>query len=121
MRTFILILALIFSGSVFADAISDAKTVVQILTTGAKTNAQILSIATKYAESYGSQWANPWDETDNPDEFAAWPTNTELAEFFLLKMRAHGIDRMYKRGLRQGRDDADAAIKATAQAYADEF
>lgn len=87
MKRFILILILaLFSGSVFATAIDDAKAALNVLSSygpNPKTlsNAQMLSIVNKYNQANG--FSNPWSEEDNPTEYAAWPTNLERATNFL--------------------------------------
>lgn len=79
-----LILALLLSIPAFATPIDDTKTVMQTLAGQTLSNVQMLSIATKFARYH--RYANPWDEGINPVEYAAWPTNTELAVFFNNKM-----------------------------------
>jgi len=44
------------------SVITDTKTVMQILAGKSLNNAQMLSIATKFAKHHNLQ--NPWDETD---------------------------------------------------------
>ena len=112
-----LILALFLSVPAFATPIDDAKTVLQTLSGNTLSNAQMLSIATKYADRHG--YSNPWDETLNPAEYAAWPTNTELAIFFLAKVRNQIVTDI---GISGGKDhDAtnqaarDAAVIAAQQ------
>ena len=62
-----------------------AKAVMQSLSLKTLTNATMLSIATRYANRNG--YANPWNVDDNPVEYAAWPTNDELATYFLVRVR----------------------------------
>ena len=87
MKRFILILILaLFSGSLFADAIDDAKDALNILSSYGPnpktlTNPQMLSIVNKYNAANG--FSNPWDEETNPTEYAAWPTNIERATHFI--------------------------------------
>jgi hypothetical protein len=59
--------------------VTDAKAIMQALSGKTLTNAQMLSISTKYGRARG--FTNPWDEETNTTEFAAWPTNEELATF----------------------------------------
>ncbi len=63
----------------------DAKAIMQALSGKTLTNPQMLSIAQRFADSRG--YSNPWDETENPTEYAAWPTAKELASFFRNKLR----------------------------------
>lgn len=91
-------------------AVDDAKTVIQMLSSKTLTNGQMLSVATKIAQSQGSLWFNPWDEIANPVEYAAWPTNEELAQFFLDTMRKYAKSLLY----RVGRADSESSHAATA-------
>lgn len=62
-----------------------AKAVMQSLSQKTLSGAQMLSIATRYAERNG--FSNPWDAEVNPTEHAAWPTPDELALYFLQRVR----------------------------------
>ena len=117
----ILILAL-FSGPLFADALDDAKATLDILSQygpNAKvlTPAQMLSIANRYNDANG--FSNPWDETDNPAEYAAWPTNIERATFLLQKLRGE-IASDIGRVAGQEHDGTSAAARAAAVAAAED-
>ena len=114
----------LLSGAVLADAITDAKNVLDVLSSHGPnpktlTNAQMLSIVEKYNSANG--FSNPWSEEDNPDEFAAWPTNLEKATFFLQKLGGE-----IRSDMQQVADaDSDAAERAARvalrQQYADEL
>jgi len=82
------------------------------------TNAELLSLAIYYCKSWGGQWANPWDETENPTEFAAWPTAAEVADFFAQKTVVEWKQRIYRAKLqeRQAADAAQQAADAAAEA-----
>lgn len=89
MRRFFFIALLALSFNVEADAIADAKAVLDKLSAYGPnpkvlTNPQMLSIVDKYNAANG--FTNPWSETDNPTEYAAWPTNLERATFFLQRL-----------------------------------
>jgi len=90
MRRLLLILILVlFANPLFADAIDDAKATLDLLSQYGPnpkvlTPAQMLSIANRYNEANG--FSNPWSETDNPTEYAAWPTNLERATFLLQRL-----------------------------------
>ena len=120
-KVFIVLLLMLVSLPAYATKVQDAIDVSNILAGKSLTSGQIVSIVDKYNASWGSQWANPWDETDNPTEFAAWPTNEEKATFYLDKIREETRSRLYRTGLKTGEATADAAIKASAQAAADEL
>jgi len=84
MKKFIL-LTILFATSVQATVIDDAKDIMQALSGKTLSNAQMLSIASRYADANG--YKNPWDAIANPTEFAAWPTNLELATYFVTRVR----------------------------------
>ena len=79
------LLLILFSGSVFADAIDDARLVLDTLSGKTLNGTQTLTIVDGYNTAKG--FSNPWSEEDNPAEFAAWPTNIEKATFFLARLR----------------------------------
>lgn len=102
-------------------AVQDAITVCNILAGKNLTPTQLVSIVDKFNESYGGLYRNPYDPESEPDEYNAWPSNEDKATFFLQKMREEARSRLYKRGLAIGQANADAAVKAEAQAAADEL
>lgn len=104
------------------SATTDAATAV-ILNVSGKTlsGATLLNVATLYAESYGGQWANPWDVDANPAENAAWPTNDEIAQFLLDKVRSHMQVRVYRAKKKSTSEGNEAAENAAAQAEADKL
>jgi hypothetical protein len=110
-----LIFLLFFSTSLFADAIDDAVTVLNGLSGKTLTNPQMLSIVNRYNTANG--FSNPWDETDNPVEFAAWPTNLERATFFLQHLRGE-IRSDLESVAAEEYDATAAAAKAAAKAAA---
>jgi hypothetical protein len=122
MKRFILVLIFtLFSGSLFADAIADAKAVLDVLSSYGPnpkvlTNTQMLSIVNKYNEANG--FSNPWSEEDNPTEYAAWPTTLERATYFL---QALGGDIRGDIGRMAGREyDATVAANRAAAIAAGE-
>ena len=125
MKRFILILALVlFSVPAFATAIDDAKATLDVLSQYGPnpkvlTPVQMLSIANRYNEA--NSFSNPWDETDNPTEYAAWPTNLETATFLLEKLGGE-IRSDIGRVAGQEHDGTSAASRqAAVQAAEDEL
>lgn len=101
--------------------IEDAITVLQILSGKTLTNTQMLSIVNKYNASFGNRFSNPWNEDDNPDEYAAWPTNEEKATFLLQNMRGEIRSRLEREGRKSEQAAQDAVISAAGQTAADEL
>ena len=86
MKYLLILLLALFSAPLYADSVSDAKAMLDILSAYGPnpkvlTNPQMLSIANRYNTANG--FANPWSEEDNPTEYADWPTNPERAVFLL--------------------------------------
>lgn len=124
MKKFIFVIALFFSGSLFADAITDAKAILDALSSygpnpKALTNQQMLSIVDKFNEANG--FSNPWSEEDNPTEFAAWPTNLEKATFFLQRLGGEIRSDIRIVAAREYDATAAAAREAVLQAAEDEL
>ena len=124
MKKFIFVIAILFSTSVYATAIDDAKAVLDALSAYGPnpkvlSNAQMLSIVDKFNAANG--FSNPWDEEDNPDEFAAWPTNLEKATFFLERLGGEIRSDIRNAAAREYDASAAAAREAALQAAEDEL
>ena len=85
MKYILIVILALFSTALYADAIDDARLVLDTLSGKTLTAPQTLSIVNRYNTFEG--FSNPWDQTDNPVEYAAWPTNLERATFFLADLR----------------------------------
>ncbi len=100
-------------------AILDAKTVMQLLSAKTLTNEQMKSVAEKYASV--NNFHNPWDEAADPTEYADWPTNEEIAAFFLEHVRAvirANLMRTADKDLMETNDEARLALR---EAYSNEL
>jgi len=95
---------------------AEVKTAILNITGVNLTDPQLLNLATLYCESWGSQWSNPWDETDNPTEYAAWPTAAEVAQFFADKTRSEWQQRVYKGKYKANRDASNSSDASDAAA-----
>jgi hypothetical protein len=120
MKRFIFVLiATLFSGSLFADAIDDARLVLDTLSGKTLTAPQTLSIVDRYNAVRG--FSNPWDEETNPTEYAAWPTNLEKATFFLAAVRGDLRSIIRTHAIREYDTNAAAARAAAVQTIEDEL
>lgn len=124
MKKFILVFLLALPVSSFADAIDDGKAVMDVLSQYGPnpktlTNPQMLAIVDRYNEANG--FSNPWDETLNPAEYAAWPTNLEKATFFLQRLRGEIASDIGRIAGQEFDADQDAARAAAVQAAQDEL
>lgn len=89
MKYLLVLLFVLFSSPIYADAIDDAKATLDVLSQYGPnpkvlTPAQMLSIANRY--NTANSFSNPWNDILNPTEYAAWPTNLETATFLLEKL-----------------------------------
>lgn len=121
MKYLLVLLITLFSAPVYATAIDDAKATLDVLSQYGPnpkvlTPAQMLSIANRY--NAANSFSNPWSETDNPTEYAAWPTNLETATFLLQKLRGE-IASDIGRVAGQEHDGTSAAARAAAVAAAE--
>ena len=124
MKKLLFIIALLFSAPLFADAIDDAKATLDLLSQYGPnpkvlTNQQMLSIANRYNEANG--FSNPWNETDNPVEYAAWPTNLEKATFLLQRLGGEVRSDIGRTADNEYAATDSAAKKAYRQAVEDEL
>ena len=127
MKKFVFILILVIgagTSNVFADAIDDAKDVLNILSqygNNPKTfnDASMLSVVTKHNAAH--RFSNPWNEDTNPDEFAAWPTDIERATFFLQKITGEIASDIGRVAAKEHAAEAAAAKKAKVKAAQDEL
>jgi hypothetical protein len=80
-----------------------------------------ISVATRFAESHGGDFSNPYDSDTQPTEYAAFPANVDYARFFLAKIRAEVKDRIGRVAADEERATTAAAIEAARAAAEDEL
>lgn len=119
MKYLFTILLTLFSGFVFADAIDDARLVLDTLSGKSLTAPQTLSIVNRYNDVHG--FSNPWDEEANPAEYAAWPTNLEKATFFLAALRGDIRSDLRKHALNEYLANEQATREAALTAVENEL
>ena len=102
-------------------AVADAKAVIQALAGKTLDNATMLRVAERVIASQGGLFSNPWDETANPTEYAAWPTTEEKAQFFLDTGTKFYKSLLYRAGKQEAEATNAAAEAAAGAAAADEI
>jgi len=97
-------------------SVENAKLVMDTLAGKTLTIPQAARIATLYLKAFPAV-QNPWDPEDNPDEYAAWPTNDEFGQMFLDRVR----NEIRKAVVVAARDEYQANVESQAQAEAEEL
>ena len=102
-------------------AVTDATTMINLFAGKTLDGPTLLRVANRVIATQGSKFFNPWDETLNPTEFAAWPTTEEKAQFFIDIGGSYYRSLLYRAGAAEEEVTSTTNEHLAGQAAADEI